>query len=157
MVIGRVCKERAEVVCVVGGSKLICPDSRSVEQVISHHVQKRRDAERSPEQIRPLGYCRADQYPGIRSAENRDLLRVAYTFRTEPFRGPNEVLKRYLAIAPASDFVPFRPTLSATAYFRQCKEKAELNHYRYERGESGPHRSSETSIRSHEDRAVAKT
>src|SRR5258708_6605005 len=118
VVIGRVSKERREIIRVVGGAILVDPRLSAAEEVVADHVEKRHAAERHAKELRPLRDGRADEQPAVRSAECREPVGAREALLEELLGDRKIVVEDVLLLVAHASAVPLFAVLAAPAQVR---------------------------------------
>src|SRR5260370_20349255 len=147
MVVRGVGRKYAEIIRIVGGAELFPPRNRTINQVITQHVQNRNHADNSPEQIRAHSECDTHQQSRIGASENCQPLGIASLRSDEPLSGRDKIAVSRRPLLPPTCITPSFSEFSAATDQRQREEAASLHEKRYENTELRIHGHCESAIR----------
>src|SRR5260370_42534078 len=126
LVIWGILRQRCEVARVLRSSVFIAPKVCVVEKMVSEHVEHRYHANHRAEQLRSLGHGRTDQQPGIRPAENGELVGRSSPRLDQPFRSTQKIVVSGLPVPPRGCFVPAGAKFRSPADIGESKQATTL-------------------------------
>ncbi|HZL20961.1 MAG TPA: hypothetical protein VFG23_24720 [Polyangia bacterium] len=144
--IGRVGRQPAARLGIVGRAVLGNPERGDTKQVVAEHVQQRHGADHRAKQVGPLGERRADQQAAVRAARDCQPLGAGHPLLDQPARGRDEIVEDVLLVGQHARPMPGLAVLAATAQDRQRKSAAALEEGDRRRSPAGQHVDVETAV-----------
>src|SRR5229473_8453329 len=96
--VGRTGIERRKVLWVINCSEFLLPLDGLVKELVSNHVEQRRNTEHRSKEVWPLCHRGTDQQAGVRAAEYSELIRTCEAFSNQPIRCRDKVIESDLTI-----------------------------------------------------------